>query len=51
MGQMGFFEIATWYAGPDTKAVWLYRELLARAGVIEALLEDFDGEQASGVAA
>ena len=28
---------------PDAKTVWLYREQLARAGVIEALFEDFDG--------
>ena len=51
MGQMGFFDIATRYAGLDAKAVWHYRELLARAGAIEALFEDFDGEQSSSVAA
>ena len=28
---------------PDAKTVWLYREQLARAGVIETLFEDFDG--------
>jgi transposase, IS5 family len=28
---------------PDAKTVWLYRERLAQAGVIEALFEDFDG--------
>ncbi len=28
---------------PDAKTVWLYREQLAQAGVIEALFEDFDG--------
>jgi len=28
---------------PDARTVWLYRERLARAGVIEALFEDFDG--------
>ncbi len=28
---------------PDAKTVWLYREQLARAGVIEGLFEDFDG--------
>ena len=28
---------------PDAKTVWLYREQLARAGVIEALFEAFDG--------
>ena len=28
---------------PDAKTVWLYRDQLARAGVIEALFEDFDG--------
>ena len=28
---------------PDAKAVWMYREQLAQAGVIEALFEDFDG--------
>lgn len=28
---------------PDAKTVWLYREQLAQAGVIEGLFEDFDG--------
>jgi IS5 family transposase len=28
---------------PDAKTVWLYREQLAEAGVIEALFNDFDG--------
>jgi IS5 family transposase len=28
---------------PDAKMVWLYRDQLAQAGVIEALFEDFDG--------
>ena len=28
---------------PDAKTVWLYREQLAQAGVIETLFEDFDG--------
>ena len=28
---------------PDANTLWLYREQLARAGVIEALFEDFDG--------
>ncbi len=28
---------------PDAKTVWMYRERLARAGVVEALFEDFDG--------
>ena len=28
---------------PDAKTVWLYREQLAQAGVIEALFADFDG--------
>ena len=28
---------------PDAKTVWMYREQLAHAGVIEALFEDFDG--------
>jgi IS5 family transposase len=28
---------------PDAKTVWLYREQLAQAGVIEALFVDFDG--------
>ncbi len=28
---------------PDAKTVWLYREQLAQAGVIEVLFEDFDG--------
>ena len=27
----------------DAKTVWLYREQLAQAGVIEVLFEDFDG--------
>ena len=27
---------------PDAKTVWLYREQLSRAGLIEALFEDFD---------
>ena len=28
---------------PDAKTVWLYREHLAPAGVIEALFDAFDG--------
>ena len=28
---------------PDAKTVWLYREQLSKAGLIEALFEDFDG--------
>jgi IS5 family transposase len=28
---------------PDAKTVWLYREQLAQAGVIESLFDDFDG--------
>ena len=28
---------------PDAKTVWLYREQLSQAGVIEALFDDFDG--------
>ena len=28
---------------PDAKTVWLYREQLSQAGLIEALFEDFDG--------
>ena len=28
---------------PDAKSVWLYREQLSQAGLIEALFEDFDG--------
>ena len=28
---------------PDAKTVWLYREHLAQAGMIETLFEDFDG--------
>ena len=28
---------------PDAKTVWLYREQLSRAGVIDALFKDFDG--------
>ena len=28
---------------PDAQTVWLYREQLAQAGVIETLFEDFDG--------
>ena len=28
---------------PDAKTVWMYREQLVQAGVIEALFEDFDG--------
>jgi IS5 family transposase len=28
---------------PDAKTVWLYREQLAQAGLIETLFEDFDG--------
>ena len=28
---------------PDAKTVWLYREQLSQAGVIEALFNDFDG--------
>ena len=28
---------------PDAKTVWLYREQLTQAGVIEALFETFDG--------
>jgi hypothetical protein len=29
--------------GPDAKTVWLYREGLAQAGVVEALFQQFDG--------
>ena len=28
---------------PDAKTVWLYREALAKAGMVEALFEQFDG--------
>ena len=28
---------------PDAKTVWLYREQLSQAGVIDALFNDFDG--------
>ena len=28
---------------PDAKTVWLYREQLSQAGVMDALFEDFDG--------
>ena len=28
---------------PDARTVWLYREQLTQAGVIEALFETFDG--------
>ena len=28
---------------PDAKTVWLYREQLSQAGVIDALFDDFDG--------
>ena len=28
---------------PDAKTVWLYREQLSQAGVIETLFDDFDG--------
>jgi hypothetical protein len=28
---------------PDAKTVWLYREQLSQAGLIDALFEDFDG--------
>ena len=28
---------------PDAKTVWLYRDRLAQAGMIEELFEDFDG--------
>ena len=27
---------------PDAKTVWLYREQLSQAGLIESLFEDFD---------
>ena len=27
---------------PDAKTVWLYREQLSQAGLIETLFEDFD---------
>ena len=30
---------------PDAKTVWLYREQLTQAGVIEALFETFDGHR------
>ena len=45
MGQMGFFDIANRLEDKvsDAKTVWLYREQLAQAGVIETLFEDFDG--------
>jgi len=29
---------------PDAKTIWLYREQLAQAGVIEGLFDDFDGQ-------
>ena len=32
-----------WDRVPDAKTVWLYREQLTQAGVIEALFETFDG--------
>ena len=28
---------------PDAKTVWLYREALAQAGLVEALFKQFDG--------
>ncbi len=28
---------------PDAKTVWLYREALAQAGMMEALFKQFDG--------
>ena len=31
------------YKVPDAKTVWLYREQLSQAGVIDALFKDFDG--------
>jgi hypothetical protein len=31
---------------PDAKTVWLYREALAQAGMVEALFEQFDGHLA-----
>ncbi len=33
---------------PDAKTVWLYREQLARAGVIEALFDAFEGWRDAG---
>jgi len=31
---------------PDAKTVWLYREALAQAGMVEALFKQFDGHPA-----
>ena len=31
---------------PDAKTVWLYREALAQAGMVEALFKQFDGHLA-----
>jgi hypothetical protein len=34
------------YRVPDAKTVWLYREALAKAGMVEALFMQFDGHLA-----
>lgn len=38
-----FLGLALENKAPDAKTVWLYREHLSQAGVIEALFNDFDG--------
>ena len=38
-----FFGLALEDKVPDAKTVWLYRERLSQAGLIETLFEDFDG--------
>ena len=40
---MRFLGLALEDKVPDAKTVWLYREQLSQAGVIEALFDDFDG--------
>ena len=40
---MRFLGLALEDKVPDAKTVWLYREQLSQAGVIDALFDDFDG--------
>jgi IS5 family transposase len=40
---MRFLGLGLEYRVPDAKTVWLYREALAQAGMVEALFKQFDG--------
>ena len=40
---MRFLGLGTEDRGPEVKTVWLYRDALALAGMVEALFKQFDG--------